>query len=63
MNQLTAHFTRAEFTCHCGCGASNINMKLVELLEQIRTSGFAKSRWDQVSEADPLIMKGAYQRG
>jgi uncharacterized protein YcbK (DUF882 family) len=36
MNQLTVHFNRAEFTCHCGCGASNVNMKLVELLEQIR---------------------------
>jgi uncharacterized protein YcbK (DUF882 family) len=36
MSQLTAHFNRAEFTCHCGCGASNINIKLVELLEKIR---------------------------
>lgn len=38
MSQLSTHFNRAEFTCHCGCGASNINMALVELLEQIRVA-------------------------
>jgi uncharacterized protein YcbK (DUF882 family) len=34
--QLSTHFKSEEFACHCGCGASEVNPKLVELLEDIR---------------------------
>jgi len=34
--QLTAHFTRAEFTCACGCGLDAIDLGLVEGLERLR---------------------------
>lgn len=30
------HFKKSEFTCHCGCGLNNIDLKLVNVLEQIR---------------------------
>jgi uncharacterized protein YcbK (DUF882 family) len=36
MTQLSTHFTRAEFACHCGCGAAQVNPELIALLEQIR---------------------------
>ena len=48
-DQLSTHFKRGEFSCHCGCGKDEISMKLIELLEEIRdffgkpisiTSGF-----------------------
>lgn len=31
------HFKREEFNCKCGCGANNINFKLVQILEDIRS--------------------------
>lgn len=31
------HFTKAEFTCKCGCGYNPIDVKLVHVLEGIRT--------------------------
>lgn len=34
--QLSTHFKSQEFACKCGCGASEVNPKLIELLEQIR---------------------------
>lgn len=36
--QLTPHFKLSEFACHCGCGASNINMDLVTKVEQLRVA-------------------------
>ena len=30
------HFNKNEFTCHCGCGKNNINLKLVKVLDKIR---------------------------
>lgn len=30
------HFSRNEFTCKCGCGLNNINLKLVKVLDDIR---------------------------
>lgn len=30
------HFKKSEFTCKCGCGMNNINLKLVKILEEIR---------------------------
>lgn len=31
------HFKKSEFACKCGCGFDNIDLKLVNLLEQIRS--------------------------
>lgn len=31
------HFKKSEFSCKCGCGFDNIDLKLVTLLEQIRS--------------------------
>ncbi len=40
LNELTweniQYFKEAEFTCKCGCGANNIDLKLVEILDNIR---------------------------
>lgn len=30
------HFKKEEFTCKCGCGLNNIDLRLVKVLEQIR---------------------------
>lgn len=30
------HFKKTEFTCKCGCGLNNIDLKLVKVLEEIR---------------------------
>ena len=39
-NQLTwdniKHFKKEEFTCKCGCGMNNIDLKLVKILDEIR---------------------------
>ena len=31
------HFKKSEFACKCGCGFDNIDLKLVNILEQIRS--------------------------
>lgn len=31
------HFKKSEFTCECGCGLNNINLKLVKVLDDIRS--------------------------
>lgn len=31
------YFQKSEFTCKCGCGLNNINLKLVKILDEIRT--------------------------
>lgn len=40
LNELTwnsiKYFKREEFTCKCGCGANNMDLKLVEILDNIR---------------------------
>lgn len=36
MGDLTEHFSRKEFECPCGCGYSDVDMQLVELLEGVR---------------------------
>ncbi len=30
------HFKQSEFTCKCGCGLNNIDLKLVKILDEIR---------------------------
>lgn len=30
------HFKQSEFTCKCGCGTNNIDLKLVKILDEIR---------------------------
>lgn len=39
-NKLTwdniKHFKKEEFTCKCGCGLNNIDLKLVKILDEIR---------------------------
>lgn len=37
MGDLTAHFSREEFSCNCGCGYDDADMRLVNKLEFIRT--------------------------
>ncbi len=32
------YFTKEEFTCKCGCGLNNINYKLVQQLDNVRTN-------------------------
>lgn len=34
---LSTHFKRSEFACKCGCGFSDINPKLIEVLEDVRS--------------------------
>jgi uncharacterized protein YcbK (DUF882 family) len=36
MGDLSKNFSRWEFKCRCGCGADNIDMKLVYRLQDIR---------------------------
>lgn len=36
MGDLTAHFSRAEFSCRCGCGYDTIDISLVLDLERLR---------------------------
>lgn len=31
------YFKKSEFTCKCGCGTNNIDLKLVKILDEIRT--------------------------
>ena len=34
---LSTNFKSSEFTCHCGCGQSDVSKDLIDLLEDIRT--------------------------
>lgn len=37
MNEkLSPHFSRREFTCRCGCGASDVSPELIVVLEHVR---------------------------
>ena len=37
MGDLTANFSRAEFSCTCGCGRSPMDNELIAKLQQLRT--------------------------
>lgn len=34
---ITGHFRRKEFACGCGCGLDNVDLRLVFMLQRIRT--------------------------
>lgn len=34
--KLSEHFDKAEFTCKCGCGRTEVSLTLVEVLEAMR---------------------------
>lgn len=36
-DQLSPHFKRKEFACKCGCGFADVDIRLVEALEKLRT--------------------------
>lgn len=36
MGDLTPHFSREEFACHCGCGFDEVDAALLEVLEALR---------------------------
>lgn len=36
MGDLSAHFSRREFACNCGCGADTVDAELLTLLERAR---------------------------
>jgi uncharacterized protein YcbK (DUF882 family) len=35
--KVSKHFSREEFACKCGCGFATVDVKLIELLEVVRT--------------------------
>ncbi len=35
-DKVSAHFTRAEFACKCGCGFDAVDIELLAVLERIR---------------------------
>lgn len=37
MGDISNHFNRGEFSCACGCGFNTVDVKLIELLEHLRT--------------------------
>lgn len=37
MGDLSAHFSRSEFRCKCGCGADHIDLELVGRLQRLRS--------------------------
>ena len=37
MGDLSKHFSKAEFACHCGCGLDTVSPKLIQGLEELRT--------------------------
>ena len=36
MGDLSAHFSRKEFACHCGCGFDQVKQELIAKLEKLR---------------------------
>ncbi len=36
MGDLSPHFSRVEFACHCGCGKMIVDLRLIEALEALR---------------------------
>jgi len=37
MGDISIHFNRSEFACHCGCGFDTVDVGLVAVLETVRT--------------------------
>lgn len=37
MGDLSENFSRHEFACKCGCGFNTVDVKLLEVLESLRT--------------------------
>lgn len=37
MGDISTHFNRQEYACHCGCGFAAVDKKLNEILEDIRS--------------------------
>lgn len=35
-NDLSEHFDRSEFACHCGCGFNTVSKELITVLEDVR---------------------------
>jgi len=35
---LSTHFTRREFSCHCGCGFDDVDPRLIDGLETLRAA-------------------------
>jgi uncharacterized protein YcbK (DUF882 family) len=35
---LSPHFTRREFSCHCGCGFDDVDPRLIDGLETLRSA-------------------------
>jgi uncharacterized protein YcbK (DUF882 family) len=36
MERLSEHFNREEFQCKCGCGFNTVDVKLLDVLENVR---------------------------
>ena len=36
MGDISKHFNRSEFACKCGCGFDTVDVKTLEVLEQLR---------------------------
>lgn len=36
MGNVSPHFNRSEFACHCGCGFTSVDVELLGVLEDIR---------------------------
>jgi len=36
MGDLSRHFSRREFACHCGCGYDTVDAALLKVLEDVR---------------------------
>lgn len=36
MGDISNHFSRSEFRCHCGCGFDTVDVELITVLEHIR---------------------------
>ena len=36
MGDISEHFSRAEFSCHCGCGFDDVSLHLVSALQCLR---------------------------
>jgi uncharacterized protein YcbK (DUF882 family) len=41
MSQISKHFDRREFACHCGCGFDTVDTELLTILEDLR------DRWNK----------------
>lgn len=35
--KLSSNFSRSEFACHCGCGGDTVDIKLIPVLEDLRS--------------------------